>query len=239
MAFIPLCLVLSALRISPDRSQFFRYDSITLSCNSSDWTVKRTVKGRTEECQPPWATRSGSSCRIANIYPADAGVYWCESQRGECSNKINISVTSHSVILESPPHAVLEGDNVTLRCSYKEEDDDESTSEFQAHFYKDGAFIGTETTGTKTLKSVSKSDEGFYKCQHPSDRESPQSWLAVRAREETKVSPTPRPPLVPWTRVICGSLLFIFYNFILILCIYTYRKWARARAEAVGGNRRR
>ncbi|XP_024865723.1 low affinity immunoglobulin gamma Fc region receptor II-like [Kryptolebias marmoratus] len=234
MEFSSICLVLSTLSISPNRSQFFQYDQVTLRCesNSSGWKVKRLIPNSSaKECNVDWGLSKESSCNISGVYPADTGVYWCESQGGECSNKINISVTSHSVILESPPHAVLEGDNVTLRCSYKEEDDDESTSEFQAHFYKDGAFIGTETTGTKTLKSVSKSDEGFYKCQHPSDRESPQSWLAVRDRANPKMPPTPPPPpVISTTRVICSVLLFILYNMMLILCVYIYRKWARARA---------
>ncbi|MED6259672.1 hypothetical protein ATANTOWER_027978, partial [Ataeniobius toweri] len=50
--------------------------------------------------------------------------------------------------------------------------------------------------------------------------------------KQVEVSPPPLPsPGLPWTRVICGILLFIFYNFILILCIWTYRRWARARAD--------
>ncbi|XP_054876224.1 ladderlectin-like [Poeciliopsis prolifica] len=86
-----------------------------------------------------------------------------------------------------------------------------------------------------------KAEEGFYKCVHPSKRESPKSWLAVKARVvQAETSPPPRPSASPppgtgpgfiWKRVICGLLLFILYNFILILCIYTYRKWAREQVD--------
>ncbi|MED6240363.1 hypothetical protein ATANTOWER_019924, partial [Ataeniobius toweri] len=232
----------ATLSITPDRSQFFQYDSISLTCvaNSSGWTVKRTVSSSAaQECQHGWAIPGNSSCTIEDAYPEDSGEYWCESQQGECSDKVNITVTANSVILESPLHPVEEGKNVTLRCLYKEKNDDKSTSDFCADFYKDDVFIGSENQGKITLTAK----EGFYKCCHPSRGASPQSWLAVRAKDQpTDVPPTP-PPVIFWPRIICGTVLFILYNFILILCIHTYRKWARARVNAdadhVGEKRRR
>ncbi|KAM4564432.1 uncharacterized protein V3H82_013487 [Fundulus diaphanus] len=245
MEFTSLCFVLSTLSITPDRSQFFQYDRIALTCvaNSSGWTVKRTVYGNAaQKCQLGWAIPSDSSCTIEDAYPADSGAYWCESQRGECSNRVNISITGNGVILESPVHPVEEGGNVTLQCFYKEKLNDKSTSDFSARFYKDDVFIGSGNPGKITLKA----EEGFYKCRHPSKGESPQSWLAVRAKDRPPdVHPTPS-PIIFWPRVICGTILFIFYTFILILCIYTYRKWTRARldvnrvdADDVGENGRR
>ncbi|XP_038164153.1 Fc receptor-like protein 5 [Cyprinodon tularosa] len=236
---------MATLNVTPDRSQFFQYDRISLTCvaNFSGWTVKRTVSSYTaQKCQHGWAIPSDNSCTIEDAYPADSGEYWCESDHGECSNKVNISVTASGVILESPWHPVEEGRNVTLRCIYKEEYNDKSTSHFSAHFYKNGVFIGTENPGEITFKA----EEGFYKCRHPSKGESPESWLAVIAKKQpTEVPPIP-PPGVSFPRVICGTILFIFYNFILILCIYTYRKWAKAnvdvnkaKADLVGKMRRR
>ncbi|XP_007540455.1 uncharacterized protein LOC103129341 [Poecilia formosa] len=242
MAFSSLCLILSTLTVTPDRSQFFQYDRITLTCvtNSSNWKVMRTIKKNPpQQCQRGWATPGDSSCTIENAYPTDTGEYWCESEQRERSNKVKLTVTDKTVILESPSYPVFEGQNVTLGCSYKEEDDFKSTSDFEAEFYKDDVFIGREKPG----KMIIEAKEGFYKCRHPFKGESLKSWLAVRARvPQAEVSPPspPSPPSplspplspdVPWIRVISFILLFILYTIILILCVYTYRKWARAKTD--------
>ncbi|XP_054912074.1 Fc receptor-like protein 4 [Poeciliopsis prolifica] len=163
MAFSSLCLMLSTLTVTPDRSQFFQYDQITLTCvtNSSGWKVMRTIKNNPlQECQFGWAIPGESSCTIEDAYPTDTGVYWCQSKQGECSNRVNLTVVEGSVILESPSYPVFKGENVTLGCSHKEEDDDISTSNFEAAFYKDDVFIGKDKQGKMTIKA----EEGFYKC---------------------------------------------------------------------------
>ncbi|XP_028419705.1 Fc receptor-like protein 5 [Perca flavescens] len=221
-----LCLILSAatLSIHPDKSQFFRYEDISLNClapvNSRGWTLRKNGSFKTPEpCE--------GSCRLKDVYPSDTGVYWCESERGECSNTISITVIPGVVILESPALPVAEGDNVTLRCSFKERYDTQPLSNFSAAFFKNDVFIGSEPAGEMILPAVSKTDEGFYKCQHPTKGESPQSWLAVRD------APPPPPPLtipLPW--LLCSGLLFLFYKVIIILGIYKHRRRARARAKA-------
>ncbi|XP_072232981.1 low affinity immunoglobulin gamma Fc region receptor II-a-like [Leuresthes tenuis] len=228
----------ATLSVAPDQSQFFQYDRISLSCvaNSTGWIVKRNTLQRTaQKCQRGWAIQRGSSCIIENAYPADTGAYWCESPQGECSNTVNITVKAHGVILKSPLHPVEEGKDVTLRCSYRREEEEEETSDFPANFFKNGVFNGGQTSAELTLNAVSKSNHaGFYKCEHPTKGYSPESLLTVKARAPPILSPTPAPPpqAFPWIRVICSVLLFILYNIILILCVYMYRKWARARADA-------
>ncbi|XP_055370061.1 uncharacterized protein LOC129602938 isoform X1 [Betta splendens] len=140
------------LSLRPDRSLFFWYEEIILSCSApggrSDWSVRRnTSKQTVQRCQLGWAVPSGSTCTIEDSDPSDTGVYWCESASGNRSNSVNITVT-----------------------------------DFSASFYKDGVFIGTEDKGKKLLRSVSTSDEGFYQCEHPSQGKSPQSWLRVRSQ---------------------------------------------------------
>ncbi|GLD68110.1 low affinity immunoglobulin gamma Fc region receptor II-like isoform X3 [Lates japonicus] len=99
MQLTPFCLMLSCLRVSPNRSQFFRYDTITLTCedqsNSTSWKVKReTPAGGVRPCSSGWGSASsGSTCIIGSTYPSDSGVYWCESVDGEQSNGVNITIT--------------------------------------------------------------------------------------------------------------------------------------------------
>ncbi|XP_049922614.1 uncharacterized protein LOC126403844 [Epinephelus moara] len=181
MAITTLCAVVAVLRVLPNRSQFFQYESISLSCeqqgNSSDWRVKRnTTTIINQEHSTSWNSINESCRFIDDLYPLDTGVYWCESSAGECSNTVNIFVTAGSVILDSPALPVMEGDTVTLSCRTKTT----SSSSLTADFYKDGLLIASSSTGNMTMHSVSVSDEGFYKCSVSGFGESPDSWLAVR-----------------------------------------------------------
>uniref|UniRef100_A0A671TQ69 Ig-like domain-containing protein n=1 Tax=Sparus aurata TaxID=8175 RepID=A0A671TQ69_SPAAU len=235
MEVASLCLIISAnLSIHPDRSQFFEYERISLSCagpgNSTDWTPKRNVSFMTlQPCKGGFGYPYESVCTIMDADPLDNGVYWCESEQGECSKPINITVTAGVVILESPALPVTEGDNVTLRCIYKARFAKTPTSDFSATFYKDGEFFGTEPAGQMILSSVSRHHEGFYKCGHPEKGQSEQSWLSVTG-QPSNVSPPPHPnlPLI----LVCTILLFILYTAILIFAIYTYRRWARGKNRA-------
>ncbi|XP_039908243.1 uncharacterized protein LOC120746813 [Simochromis diagramma] len=235
MEITSVYLILSAtLNIYPNKCQFFRYENIHLSCvasgNSSNWTVRRNTSSETlQPCKGGFGDPD-ESCILSDVYPSDSGLYWCESEQGKRSNTVNITVAAGAVILESPAIPVSEGDNVTLRCSYKERNDKTSTSNFNAIFYKNNIYFGEEPKG-KMILNVSKYDEGFYKCQHPTKGESPKSFLAVRARVQP-VSGSVPPPLMSLPKLVCTVLLFFLYTVVFMLCIYTYRKWAQARADA-------
>ncbi|XP_067380996.1 low affinity immunoglobulin gamma Fc region receptor II-like isoform X2 [Channa argus] len=180
MEITALCSVVAFLRVIPNRSQFFQYESITLSCEQQgtlfDWRIKRnTSTNINEECPSSWDRRDRSYCSIIDLYPSDSGVYWCESGAGGCSNTIRITVSAGSVILGSPALPLMAGETLTLRCT------NEITSSFNltTDFYKDGLLIGRSYTGDFTIPSVSKSDEGPYMCNISGAGQSPDSWLSV------------------------------------------------------------
>lgn len=82
------------------------------------------------------------------------------------------------VILDSPVNPVTEGDNMGLHCRKKDK-----KSNFTADFYKSGISIGHRPTGSMMNPTVSKSDEGVYKCSISDTGESAESWLIVRSLE--------------------------------------------------------
>ncbi|XP_060887751.1 low affinity immunoglobulin gamma Fc region receptor II-b-like isoform X3 [Labrus mixtus] len=165
------------LRLEPNRLQFFEYESLIFHCEGShDPTGLKIVhrsKGELLKCQTT-VTSKRSSCTIPNVLPGDSGQYWCESRDGKRSDIIHINVTDGPVILESPI-SVMEGEAVTLRCRHKT-----TSSNLSADFYKDGRLIRRSSTGNMSIPSVSKRDEGFYKCIISGGRESAESLMAVQ-----------------------------------------------------------
>ncbi|XP_064872504.1 Fc receptor-like protein 5, partial [Oncorhynchus nerka] len=172
-----------SLSVRPNRSQFFEYESLIVSCevqgSSAGWTLKRyTSTGKLSACGTDWGKQQGFSC-IVSLIPSDSGVYWCESGSGEHSTAVNITVHDGAVILESPALPVTEGHSVTLRCRYRKDKEMNVThSNLTADFYKDGSLVRTETTGEMTIPAVSKSDEGLYKCSN-SEGESPERLMTL------------------------------------------------------------
>ncbi|XP_029946432.1 uncharacterized protein LOC115387732 isoform X2 [Salarias fasciatus] len=162
------------LKVTPSRSQFLKEDSVSLSCEEDGWTVWRnTSRKKRRSCGDGWGKRDGSSCSISYMIDWDIGVYWCESREGAAGRSINITVAD-TVILESPVHPVMEGQDVTLGCKTSLQ-----PFNLSADFFKDGIFIGTEPTGHMTLHHVSRSAEGLYKCNIKGSGESPLSWISV------------------------------------------------------------
>ncbi|KAL4007123.1 conserved oligomeric Golgi complex subunit 8 [Sarotherodon galilaeus] len=122
---------------------------------------------------------TGSTCNI-NTSKSDTAVYWCESGSGEFSSAVNITVQNdgNGPILVSPVHPVTEGASVSLSCSLR-------TQKILSNvfFYHNDKLIQNDTRGELKISAVSKSDEGFYKCQY-SGRESAQSWMSVTGADK-------------------------------------------------------
>uniref|UniRef100_A0A8C4DRI4 Ig-like domain-containing protein n=1 Tax=Dicentrarchus labrax TaxID=13489 RepID=A0A8C4DRI4_DICLA len=175
-------------QVVPNRQQHFVYESIVVSCEGLEgltgWRVMRNIRGVVKTCAASWSASTGP-CRIKNVYPAvDSGEYWCEMGGRNKSNTVNITVTAGSVILESPVLRVTEGDNVTLSCRKKL-----TSSDLTAEFFKNGHFMESSSTGEMIIHSVSRSDEGLYKCRISGAGESAESWLAVRDEVFPQVVP--------------------------------------------------
>ncbi|XP_016106352.1 Fc receptor-like protein 2 [Sinocyclocheilus grahami] len=169
-----------SLIVSPSRTQHFTSVSLSLSCedqsNSDRWRVRRYSDSLgLFDCSSRWGSQTGSTCTISYTVPPYTGVYWCQSESGEISHPVNITVHP-GVILESPVHPVTEGDTLTLRCLYQHS----TPPNLRADFYKDGSLIQNQTT-EMIISTVSKSHEGFYYCKHPERGESLKSWISVTA----------------------------------------------------------
>ncbi|XP_044040158.1 basement membrane-specific heparan sulfate proteoglycan core protein-like isoform X1 [Siniperca chuatsi] len=233
MEVAALSLLLFSPTVAPKRSQFFKYDSFSVSCEEEELTgwrvMKRMKDGEVRPCP--------SSCSITAAFPAtDSGVYWCETGLGETSNTVNITVTGRlegsitytlkytgSVILESPVLPVMEGDDVTLSCRCKVTT---SACDLKADFYKDGLPVGTSSTRNMTIRSVSRCDEGLYKCNVLGFGESPESWLTVRAPPAGQDPPA---PLLSVSTLVRHLVVGTPYLLSTILVGLIYRDRARAR----------
>ncbi|XP_036967454.1 high affinity immunoglobulin gamma Fc receptor I-like isoform X2 [Acanthopagrus latus] len=221
----------AALRVVPNRSQFFQYESVSLICelqgnSSTGWRIKRnTSKYINKDCFNFCDEIKKSSCYFEDVYPSDTGVYWCESAAGESSNSVSISVTGGDVILEGPVLPVMEGDDVTLSCRSKKT----VSCNLTADFYKDGLLIGSSSTGNMTIHSVSRSDEGLYRCNISGAGASPASRLTVRAD-------APAAQVMSVFRLIWHVVVATPYLLSTILLILIYRDNRRA-ARLVGGDR--
>ncbi|XP_036066921.1 uncharacterized protein LOC112139251 [Oryzias melastigma] len=163
----------ASLSVSPDRVQHFTSDSLSLTCegNSAEWRVGSFLLPDLLSFCSDWGTMTGSTCHVQKIQSSNA-VFWCESGSA-FSNAVNITGHNDDLILLSPVHPVTEGHSVTLGCKWRTEN-----LLSKVFFYQNDTLIQSESRVEMIIPAVSKSHEGFYKCQS-SGKESPQSWLAV------------------------------------------------------------
>ncbi|XP_039677544.1 Fc receptor-like protein 5 [Perca fluviatilis] len=204
--------------ITPIKLQFFEYESISVDCvldYSSEWRVMRKLK-EVQTNTTQWETSTG----IITIKPAftsDSGEYWCENKDGERSNSVNITITAGDVILQSPMVPVIEGESVSLSCRNKM-----AVSNLPADFYKDGLLRSTGYKGDLHINTLSKSDEGLYKCSISGVGESPESRLTVRDTHITKSSKEiQESPAIPDTSSTNGfpDLSILLSVVFTILCV--------------------
>ncbi|CAI5660957.1 unnamed protein product [Oreochromis niloticus] len=208
--------------VVPNRQQFFQTEpiviykytchtkihyTITISCEGlnglTGWRVMKKINGDVRTCASTWETSTGP-CKIFNAYPStNSGEYWCEMGGIQRSNSVNITVTESHVILEIPAQPVMQGENVSLHCRKKD-----SNSNYTAKFYKNGISIGSSSSGNIMAPTVSRSDEGLYKCSIADAGESPESWLTVGSH-----------PTVPYLEIYLGLCIGFGVLLLVILLI--------------------
>ncbi|KAK7910098.1 hypothetical protein WMY93_014782 [Mugilogobius chulae] len=99
------------LKMNPDRSQFYRWESVVLDCENPDWILRRTTRRDSgTRCGQSWGEPREFRCLIQYVDPMDGGWYWCESREGQSQGGRNITVTDHfRPPAETPPtHAAAE-----------------------------------------------------------------------------------------------------------------------------------
>uniref|UniRef100_A0A3Q2CFV4 Ig-like domain-containing protein n=1 Tax=Cyprinodon variegatus TaxID=28743 RepID=A0A3Q2CFV4_CYPVA len=150
----------------PNWSQMFRGETVTLRCEihgggGAQWTYE-------------WIPSNSNSATSSEyrITAADSRNYRC---RGRTGGYITTEWGLLQItVLSDPALPVTEGDPVTLSCRDKEQ-----KLLSNVFFYHNNKLIHNDSREELKISAVSKSDEGFYKCEH-SGKESPQSWMAVR-----------------------------------------------------------
>lgn len=82
-------------RIVPDRHQFFEYDNVSVHCEEDNSINEWTVKWKSHKIANASLTLniSASPCTISPMFERHSGEYWCENEKGERSEVVNISVT--------------------------------------------------------------------------------------------------------------------------------------------------
>ncbi|XP_048107262.1 Fc receptor-like protein 5 isoform X2 [Alosa alosa] len=88
----------ASLVIRPNRAQLFESESVSLSCevqdNSTGWRLRWSTNREEEsDCPRNWRSEAGPTCSSGSTSVWDRGVYWCESETGQHSNAVKISIT--------------------------------------------------------------------------------------------------------------------------------------------------
>ncbi|XP_072232295.1 Fc receptor-like protein 5 [Leuresthes tenuis] len=199
----------TAVTVIPGRVQHFTSESVSLKSdgNFSEWSWMNSPRQRNynEDFFNLWNMYSS----IYDIYSHSPynGVYWCVSGSGEFSNAVNITIHDGHILLVSPVHPVNEGSSVTLSCKLRRGNFTATVA-----FYKNDKVIQNGDKEELTITAVSKSDEGFYKCEH-SGEVSPQSWMSVKYELNASTSSLPVSLLVG---LVIGGLLAVILTMSLI-----------------------
>ncbi|KAL2082141.1 hypothetical protein ACEWY4_021959 [Coilia grayii] len=117
----------ASLVIRPNRTQLFEDEFVSLSCEPKDKSAKWRLRWSTHrdersQCPQGWRSETRSACSTSRLQTWDRGVYWCESESGQHSNAVNLTMNRkpRPVLRVSPQSWLAEGDSVTLSCEVRD-----------------------------------------------------------------------------------------------------------------------
>ncbi|XP_062407594.1 Fc receptor-like protein 5 isoform X2 [Sardina pilchardus] len=188
----------ASLVIRPNRTQLFYSESVSLSCEVQDkstgwrlrWRTGRVTSGDDREdnrdCPYGWYSESGTTCRTSIRSLQDSGTYWCESESGQYSNAVNISINyKPKAEIRNPAHSwATEGDSVTLSCEVTDDSLNWTVLWYRAvrsrtDYYTEGSFTFNDNYytaellpdssrgagGSYTLSPAAPQHSGLYVCR--------------------------------------------------------------------------
>uniref|UniRef100_A0A096M6D4 Ig-like domain-containing protein n=1 Tax=Poecilia formosa TaxID=48698 RepID=A0A096M6D4_POEFO len=218
--FVPVRLI-----VSPSRSQLFKLESVTLTCedeNSSDgWTVRRnTTRGTRKGCEG-WGKLNGSTCSISYIFNTTSGKNTCSSL-WICKQTVSTLLTKNMAGLTKSINirkiSIRASFLITLKCFRS------LLTQLvccwiillPAEFIKVGVFLNMAATKVKTGHLFSCSQPAFLSDQIKVTR------AKVNTRITFKYKPTVAPPTskAPPPASNPFQLLLTVMRHLLVLCPY-------------------
>ncbi|XP_073712756.1 cell adhesion molecule CEACAM5-like [Misgurnus anguillicaudatus] len=173
-------------------------DTVTLTCDING--------GGVSSWQYSWYKDSQSSTvsklqnyTIRSVIESDAGKYTCRgteirgSRYSHISNEVTLTVSDipRPTLNVQPQTPVFIGDKVTLICKVCQ------STGWEFIFINPSNTESTETTGTKTIRSVRVSDGGEYKCR-ARRRENPHVYTQYSQPITVTIHERPTPQVSVW-----------------------------------------
>lgn len=164
-----------------------------MTCESQDGSDGWELRSTTDQSKP-----CDGGCVLVDVYPSDSGVYWCESRHGECSNRINITVTGTEPTFRS-------SGSENRRTSRDPEHHVNSVSGCSSRWHGDPS--GPSTSGDSRRRSdapMFPQGKIFKECHISVSRRVLQRWRVHRRRACRRDDPARRvhvrPGVLPlWT----------------------------------------
>ncbi|KAK7877339.1 hypothetical protein WMY93_031943 [Mugilogobius chulae] len=213
-----------SLSVSPDQSQFFRGNKVTLSCGDTGAVKRNTSTEYNQDCSGMEAYGNASTCWMLR-YPG--------------------TVVNKGVVLQVPVLPVSPGQTVSLTCRHH------TGSAPSARFYSDGQLLSEQPTGQLTLQQVSVSDEGLYQCEIRGEKSQP-SPLRLRAdtcEHHSSISPVSCPvfclssqssvsadqspvPPAAFSPLLLGFIVGSVLLVLLVLIIFLVRRYIKQTGDS-------